>query len=176
MQLTFQQVTNRVTWLSLCVGWVVPAQSTPYHFSANALAALSQVASKTACSNTQMLHADDHLLLQKSEKNMSWLTVDRVHTLINSAACLYALIRIAQCYHRYFIAHAPQPERWYDQFITIGDITIVKKIRFTCAAVSILGETLVGKTLVKLLLVCATGDITDLIEQALVRMKKMVVG
>lgn len=173
MQLTFQQVTNQVTYVSLCVGWFVPAHSATHHFSANALAALSQTQAKIVSFSSPQCASE---LSQKSEKRTSWFTVDRAHTLINSAAFLYALARIAYCYHHYFVADVPQPERWYDQFIIIGDSVIVKKIRFTCAAATILGETLVGKSLVKLLVVCATGDITDLIERVLVRMKNMVVG
>lgn len=171
MRLMFQQLPRYITGISICMGLVMPLYSAIHHFSPEALAALC---AHTSSKKEVFLSQPEKE--QKSTKQHTWLTVDRAHKFINCAACLYALVRIGQCYHHHFISHTPPSDRWYDQLITLGDISMVKKLRFACASTIILGETLVGKSLAKLLLLCATGDITDLIEPVFVRMKKIVMG
>jgi hypothetical protein len=149
----------------------MPLHGTLHHFSPDALASL-QVHATPA---TETYSKNNELISHVSAKQKAWLTIEQMHTLINGAACVYALVRIAQCYHHYFISSTP-PEGRYNQLITIGDISMVKKIQFSVACGIVLGETLIAKSLAKLLVLCATGDITDLIEPVITRVKKMVVG
>lgn len=89
-------------------------------------------------------------------KPAPWFTVERAHNAISVAACAYALTRIARSYEH--------------------NMSTANKMGFALNAAIIIGEALVIKSLAKLLLVCATGDITDLIEQAIKRCKKMIMG
>lgn len=135
----------------------MPLQSTVQHFSPYALALLSRQKLSAA-------HLSLHDKAPDRKQNKS-LTVERVYKLINVLACIYACVRIAQCYHRYFIAEVPVSDSWYDQLITLTTLTMVKKARFVCASTIILGETLIGKSLAKLVVLCATGDVFDLIKK-----------
>lgn len=91
-----------------------------------------------------------------SVKPAPGITVERAHNVLNVAACTYALVRIARSYKH--------------------NMTVANKTKFALNSAVIIGEALVIKSLAKLLLVCATGDITDLIEQAIKRCKKMIMG
>lgn len=135
-------------------------------FSADALAFFQQEAQQSALVHHQT---------QQPEKRKKNLTTEQLYSAINTLACIYVLARIAQAYHGYFIVDTP-PTTWYDNLVPIRNTVLVKKMRFAIASLLILGETLLGKSLAKLIILCATGDVTDLIEALLVRVKKIVVA
>ena len=174
MQLMFPQLPKYAKHVTICIGWVMPLHSTLHHFSPDALASLqAHTTPMRDVLNPLTIHDSNNSSIPA--KQNAWLTVDQMHRLINRAACVYALVRIVQCYHHYFIS-STLPEGWYNQLIPLGDIGVVKKIQFSIACGIILGETLIGKSLAKLLLFCTTGDIIDLIESIITRVKKMIVG
>lgn len=103
------------------------------------------------------------------------LTAEQLYAAINCIACIYALARITHCYYAYCIADV-HPKAWYDRVLPVCNAPFIKKIRFGIASMVILGETLFGKSLAKLLVLCATGDVTDLVEVVCIRMKKVIIG
>lgn len=152
MQLMFQRLRNAV----LCASCIMPLHGTMRTMQQFSLHGLASLCKPLDPAPTVLVKPDTPPV------STSWITVERAHNVLSIAACVYVAARIAYNYQQGFGLHKK--------------MTVVNKTAFAFNSAVIIGEALVIKSLAKLLLLCATGDITDLIEQAIKRCKKMVIG
>lgn len=149
-------------------------QGSSQRFSAEFLKEIKKSVFQDAVKSDEFSQKKDIVIIQAEKAKTRYFTYERCSAMINLAAAAYATHKIYHCYRFGKMRASLKSElflyRFYPEYLK----NLEDGGAFFVDATAVLVETLIYKTVAKLMLVCAMGDLSDVVEQGIIRTKKIV--